>query len=138
MTRSTFLALAACAAILPHRLRAARGPVIMQKPRLLSLQLVPLWDDADKIQSLHAIGTYEVWALNPDGVTRTRHIRNIDVDLIQDASHTVNVGDEVVQLGAQTEEVLILAEAIWLHRFPSRLPEERKAKRVQKQLPPKQ
>ncbi len=105
-------------------LHAARGAgsVVVAKPRMQSLTATPLFDDTGKLQSMQVTVKYLVDALQPDGVTRKKHLYSVDIDLVLQSNQRVIVGDEILVMGSLSDDLLTLADAIWIQRFPPPLP----------------
>ncbi len=108
-------------------LRAARSSLpVMVKPQLQSLTATPLFDDDGKLKSMKVSAVYLVETLNPDGVTRTKDLRHIDVDLVTEGKQRVIVGREILEMDDFKDDLLTMADGIWLHRFPAQLPTPRR------------
>ncbi len=99
----------------------------MVKPRIQSLTATPLFDDeTGKLKSMKVSAVYLVETLNPDGVTRTKDLRHIDIDLVTEAKSRVIVGREIVEMADFADDLQAMADGIWLHRFPAQLPTPRR------------
>lgn len=113
-----FAAIVGCA-----RLFGAQEKAVLDSPRLVSFNALPLYDDASgALLSLTVNFTYKVPMLLPDGKSLRPHIRVEKADFVLQGGQLVAIGDQLVEFGDLAEDIIAVADFVWRLNNPNPLP----------------
>lgn len=122
-----FLALAAAfvaafGLVLAVTLHAAQEKALLDAPRLVSFNAIPLYDDDGSLLQLSITFTFRVNMLLPDGQKTRPHIRTEKADFVLQKGQLVVIGDQLVEFGDLGEDILAVADFVWKLNNPLPLP----------------
>ena len=105
---------------------AAQGSALMEKPELVSVNIIPLFNKDQKLTSLRVTTTHKVLMLLSDGKTQQEHLRTNEYDLVQQGGMSVilnkETGKEEVELADFGDDVIEIANYMWFLNNPRMLP----------------
>lgn len=121
MTRAQFLTLAACAAILRPKLRAAQHH--MEQPQLVSFSGQPVYNAEGGIAAFPITLTYRQIEKRFDGKKPESWITTDTFDLVKQEAHTMALGGNTMAYGAVREDLINVMGALYRSMHPPPMPQ---------------
>lgn len=113
---------------------AAQGPAMLDAPRLVSINAVPLFAaDGVTLVSFHVTTTWSVLEAQPSGKSELT-LKVVQFDLVRQKMQRVTLNGQTFELGDLPDDLIGVSLIEFQKAFPSPLPVERKALRA-KQAP---